>query len=273
MSPGAFRQFAESPCCQRILLAGCHDNGYVRMLEKYNHNPAVVAKVTLLKSFQTGLEFAALPFASTTMESVFRERPLDEVSHSMTQTHGGVAGVTPGQMMTPLVNGSGSTHEIPGRTTAVAPGQATANSPPSYAAQLARPSLGRPLPLFGDLGQGIVLVNADGLRLDCPLPHKSRIATESLNRKTGAGRRYCSMYHLNGRCGGNCGYFHGDLTDAEKLVVRHRLRGQRCHKGGYCQDPMCIYGHHCSCPGIGKCSFPANMHNVDVSTWKEVITG
>ncbi|KAK0715432.1 hypothetical protein B0H67DRAFT_239948, partial [Lasiosphaeris hirsuta] len=74
---GAFRQFAESPSCRRVLLAGCHDNGYVRMLEKYaHHNRTVADKVTLVKSFQTGSEFASLRFASTTMETVFRNRPL-----------------------------------------------------------------------------------------------------------------------------------------------------------------------------------------------------
>jgi len=43
--PGAFRQFIESPSCQHVLLACCHDNSYVRMLEKFVHTPEVVEKV------------------------------------------------------------------------------------------------------------------------------------------------------------------------------------------------------------------------------------
>jgi hypothetical protein len=39
-----------------------------------------------------------------------------------------------------------------------------------------------------------------------------------------------------------------------------------------CRDPRCFYGHSCRCKQQQKCSFPAGMHNIDVSTarvWAE----
>ncbi|KAK0722642.1 hypothetical protein B0T26DRAFT_228365 [Lasiosphaeria miniovina] len=50
------------------------------MLERYAHVPDVTAKATLVKLFQTGREFSALPFPSITMESVFRSGPLPSPS-------------------------------------------------------------------------------------------------------------------------------------------------------------------------------------------------
>ncbi|KAK0715431.1 hypothetical protein B0H67DRAFT_580673 [Lasiosphaeris hirsuta] len=78
------------------------------------------------------------------------------------------------------------------------------------------------------------------------------------------------MFHLYGSCAG-CNYLHEPLSPAEKLVLRHRLRGEKCHDRGRCRDAKCFYGHHCACPMSKKCHFPANMHNVNVSTWREVV--
>lgn len=260
---GAFRQFAENPSCRRILLGGCHDNGYVRMLEKYVHIPAVSEKVTLLKSFQTGKEFDKLPFVSTTMDSVFRKCPLGEGPSRTALPDGSVANVS---------DGTAPTRETLPPTASATPVQANGGSTTTYAARAATPFTVRPLPLFGSLGQGVVIVNAESYRLDCPLPPKSRVASDSIHQKTVVGRkRYCNMYHLSGNCDGKCGYLHEALTSDEKLVLRHRLRGEKCKELGRCRNPRCFYGHHCSCSSPRKCIFPSNAHNVDVSTWRELI--
>ncbi|KAL2134834.1 hypothetical protein VTI74DRAFT_10730 [Chaetomium olivicolor] len=132
----------------------------------------------------------------------------------------------------------------------------------------------RPLPVWGTRDKSIVLVNADGHRIDMPLPPKSAAAFENFNRKTYRdGKRYCNMYHLYGSCSGSCGYLHEQLTAAERLVMRHRLRGEKCLDRGKCRDPLCFYGHHCACSTLGKkCSFPAVTHGVDVTSWREVDT-
>jgi hypothetical protein len=129
--------------------------------------------------------------------------------------------------------------------------------------------------VYGSLDKSTILINADGHRIDMPLPPRSATVAESFNRKThGSGKRFCNMYHLYGTCLGSCGYLHDPLTAAEKLVMRHKLRAEKCHDRGKCRDAACFYGHHCACPGAGKkCNFPAAMHGVDMVSWKGVNAG
>ncbi|KAK1834233.1 hypothetical protein QBC39DRAFT_399304 [Podospora conica] len=271
----AFRQFAENPSCRRILLAGCHDNGYVRMLEKYVRNVPVAEKVTLLKSFQTGSEYAALPFASTSMSSVFRTRRLS---------------MPPGAINNLAVQYPPSlTQASPKRETLLAPCSPPASPttaplalattkptpPPTYATRAASspppPGLPRPVPLSTSLADNVILVNAADHRIDATLPPKSAGAVERIHHKTTvAGKRYCNPFHLSGSCGGGCSYSHEPLSAAEKLVLRHRLRGEKCHERGRCRDPRCYYGHHCGCGAAKKCNFSVGMHGVDVGSWREV---
>ena len=66
-----FCRFVENPSCVQIFLACCHDNAYVRMLEKYIHIPAMSTRVTLVKASRVGSGFNGLPFKTTTMDKVF----------------------------------------------------------------------------------------------------------------------------------------------------------------------------------------------------------
>lgn len=133
----------------------------------------------------------------------------------------------------------------------------------------------RPRPTFGTIDKQIILINAYGHRIDMPLPPRSATVAESFSRKKYVGgKRFCNLYHLYGACLGDCGFLHGSLTASEKLVMRHRLRGEKCHDRGACRDPTCFYGHHCTCAKTGKkCNFPAAMHGVDLNSWREVVTG
>lgn len=277
----AFRQFAENPSCRRILLAGCHDNGYVRMLEKVVHNPMVAEKVTLLKSFQTGSEYASLPFASTTMGTVFRNRRLS-IGGGQVSTPILSAQYRPSTPPVPALSRTDTGLSLyepltPSTPTMVVVQPMARNSPPvTYATRAAvsaspPPQPGRPLPVFGALASNVILLNADDHRIDTALPLKLASAVEKLHQKTYVGgKRYCNNYHLSGACGGDCNYLHDPISSAEKNVLRHRLRGEKCHDRGRCRDPLCFYGHHCSCPMSKKCHFPGNMHNIDMSTWREV---
>ncbi|KAH6855903.1 hypothetical protein B0I37DRAFT_442664 [Chaetomium sp. MPI-CAGE-AT-0009] len=234
----AFRQFVTNPSCRHVLLACCHDNGYVRMLEKFVHVSAVVGKVTMVKSFQTGSEFVSLPFRSVTMENVFKGHRL------------GPGGLSAYPISSPVIPTTESSPVSPPVTYA-----ARAAAPQPTAAPSASGS--RPRPTFGSLGKSIILINAYGHRIDMPLPPRSSAVAESFNRKTHVGgNRFCHMYHLY-----------------EKLVIRHKVRAEKCHDKGKCRDPLCFYGHHCGCPGPGKkCHFPAAMHGVDMTSWREVDT-
>jgi hypothetical protein len=261
----AFRPFVKSPSCQHVLLACCHDNGYVRMLEKYVHNPVVVEKVTMVKPFQSGSEFAGLPFRSVTMASVFRSRPLPGDGLPLIGTTPIITRASPpppAQSPSQMNKNSSPPATYASRAAAVQPGMI----PPQFAP--------RPLPIFGTRETHIILVNADGHRIDMPLPAKSAASVDSFNRKTYShGKRFCNSYQLQGFCPGNCEYLHEQLTAGENLVMRHQLRGRKCHDRGNCRDALCYYGHHCACPGVGsKCSFPVAMHRVDVASWREVNT-
>lgn len=241
------------------------------MLEKYVHDPAIVGKVTMIKSSQAGSEFSGLPFSSTTMGSVFMRQPRSVGAESSRATK------------SPAVSEAGS---LPGQPQSGANRHTPQPSPATYA-QTAAPQPAtalagfdqRPLPVFGTLGKSIIVVNADGHRIDLPLPPKSAAASESFNRKThGGGKRFCNMHHLYGLCTGNCGYLHGQLTAGEKLVMRQRLRLVKCYDGGNCRNPLCFYAHHCACHGqekgqLKKCNFPVSMHGVSPAGWREVDTG
>lgn len=265
--PGAFRQFVNNPACQHVLLACCHDNGYVRMLEKFVHVPEIVGKVTMIKSFQTGNEFASLPFRSVTMESVFKSHRLGLGAGPISKTkNGGLeSAVSADGFMAYPVSSSG----IP--TAGLSPATTYA----ARAAALQPTTSSRSRPIFGTVNKSIILVNAYGHRIDMPLPPRSATIAESFNRKTyGGGKRFCNMFHLYGACLGDCGFLHTSLTAGEKLVMRHKLRGEKCHDRGACRDPLCFYGHHCTCLKTGKkCGFPAKMHGVDLTSWREVDTG
>jgi hypothetical protein len=241
------------------------------MLEKFVHLPEIVRKVTLIKSFQTGSEFATLPFRSVTMGSVFR-------GHRLGLSAGPSSKIKNGGFE-PFVGAGGFTaYPISSSATPVSASaiQTTGFSPPvSYAARAAvsQPNpRSRPLPIFGTVDKNILLINADGHRIDMPLPPRSATVADSFKRKTQAGgKRFCNMYHLYGACLGDCEFLHTPLTAGEKLVLRHQLRRQKCRDRGECRDPLCLYGHHCTCPKTGmKCSFPTVMHGLDVASWTAV---
>jgi hypothetical protein len=264
--PAAFHQFVESPSCRHVLLACCHDSGYVPLLEKCVHNSAIVQKVTLVKSFQTGGDFEGLPFHTTTMDTVFRSNPLGH-------RPGSASGTTDleSDELAVQVNASPALSALSAsRTTTYA---SRAAAPPKAAVSSALNS--RSLPVFGTLDKNLILINEDGHRIDMLLPPKSATVFDAFQRKTHiGGKRFCNMYHLYGVCAGSCGYLHDPLTAGEKLVMRHKLRAEKCHDRGECRDPLCFYGHHCSCSGTGKkCSFPLAMHGVDVGSWREVNGG
>ncbi|KAL3490219.1 hypothetical protein BJX62DRAFT_207663 [Aspergillus germanicus] len=73
---GTFQQFITNPTCRHVIFAACHDNGYVRLLENPK-NTAAANRVTLLRPFETGREFARLEgFHSMRLETIFRSEPV-----------------------------------------------------------------------------------------------------------------------------------------------------------------------------------------------------
>lgn len=236
---GIFEQFIANPTCRHVIFGACHDNGYVRLLERHQNTDAA-ARVTLLRPFETGKEFAGLTgFQSMRLETVFRSAAVF-TRNSPPPAH---------RKLSAEAQGGGS----PPRNPWVTPHP---KSPRSVVSRKAE-----------DLPANAIYVNAANQRLDSELPATSpdivRIWEHKVNT---AGMRYCRKYHLQaGRCPGKCGYSHGPLTPGEVLVFRHKVRQEPCHARQPCQDASCFYGHHCSC-ARPSCKFSAEMHRVDESS-------
>jgi serine/threonine protein kinase len=101
------------------------------------------------------------------------------------------------------------------------------------------------------------------------------------------GLKLCNNKYLLDAClyGDSCIYNHDyEATDEELRILRQRLRSTTiCNFGLLCNDPICIYGHHCqnsidpawnlvtktmNCqyngpPPNGTCRFPADLHDLD----------
>ncbi|KAF2499390.1 hypothetical protein BU16DRAFT_535752 [Lophium mytilinum] len=237
---GIFEQFVKNPTCRHIVFGACHDNGYVRMLEKYAGDSIIAERVTLLHSFEIGREFHALNFQSTRMEDLFRAESVQSLGTVVSVGHQAV------------------------------PREEERNGTATTWAALAKAN-------GGTEKQGVsikikdpqtVLVNAAGQRVDVRLGKPSQAAFDSWNHKVKvAGLKYCRPYQLWGGCKGKCNYSHGPLSKEEKLVYRRLVRGEPCHVGSKCRDAKCYYGHNCSCQKQ-KCpnKFPVDMHRVDEST-------
>jgi hypothetical protein len=231
----------KNPTCRHILFGACHDNGYVRMLEDFAGDSAIVDRVTLLYSFSVGKEFKKLPFRSTTLDTVFRTAPLEASTTTTMVRYQGVSSIK-------------NTHDITPKTWA-----ALARSNRKFG-EGSVPATTNPTTIR------MVLVNAAGHRVDVQLPRPSQTAINSWNHRIKvANMRYCRMYHLNDNCPGGCGYTHGSLLDEHKLAYRVSLRAEGCHVGLECRDINCHYRHNCSCKKPG-CKFPREMHGVDDTT-------
>ncbi|KAL3430977.1 hypothetical protein BDV09DRAFT_177380 [Aspergillus tetrazonus] len=238
---GTFQQFITNPTCRHVIFGACHDNGYVRLLERHQ-NTAAADQVTLLRPFETGREFAGLKgFRSVRLETIFRSEPVF-IRNSPPPAHR--------TLIAEEVQGVGSP---PRGTPWVTP---TPISPRNVVPRKTE-----------DLPANSVYINAANQRLDSELPPMSAEAIRSWEHKVNTAKmRYCRKHHLQaGRCTGACDYSHGPLTPGEVLVYRHRVRQEVCNAGPRCRDANCFYGHHCSC-ARPSCKFPAAMHDVDVSS-------
>lgn len=230
---GIFKQFIRN-----ILFRACHDNGYVRMLENFASDNTVVQRLTLLHSPSVGREFKKLPFRSTKMDRVFRTTLLEAPSKPVGTVVNKRARVN---STCPLPS--------PKRSCTLSEG-----SPAPEATAVFRRNRS------GD--DPTIWVNARGQRVGSMLPQSQ---AGCWSQKALGKLKFCRAYHMNGKCRGNCGYSHGDLSDGDKLALRRSLREQVCHVGLSCRDVDCYYEHNCSCTRT-QCTFPRKMHEVDETT-------
>ncbi|RAH80827.1 hypothetical protein BO86DRAFT_340745 [Aspergillus japonicus CBS 114.51] len=245
---GIFQEFIGNPTCRHVMFGACHDNGYVRLLEKYqNNNKADSRKVTLIYPFEPGKEFGGLSgYPSLQFETIFQTesvmtRNLSPPPPPLPQTHRAL-------------------------------GAEGGSPPPSLAVKNPWMTVSAKLPQYAisrkseNLPEGSIYVNAAGQRVDSELPHPSQEAQGTWHRKMSAKMKFCRRYHLHPYgCKGDCGYSHGPLMEDEKLIYRRKLRLENCHTGPQCRDAGCLFGHHCSCEEKA-CKFLPEMHHIDTSS-------
>jgi hypothetical protein len=109
--------------------------------------------------------------------------------------------------------------------------------------------------------------NAEGLRVDIPLPKAERSAISSLNSRIARGGNLCNEYHLTGKCpvGPRCDYRHDPrLSVAEQLALRHKARSRLCKNESDCNNAHCFFGHMCANTDCWyeNCNF-ARLHNIN----------
>jgi hypothetical protein len=209
------------------------------MLEQI-HEPEVLHRITLLKSFQTGGEFKTLSFACMEVIGPFRTHrirsavpsPLDQTQASHATAH----------------HSNDDEHPEPATYASMASGSSRAH-------------------LDGLRSPVSTIFNQRGQRLDQDLPTCVPEARGSYRKKLQSGKRYCKGHFLAGQCSFSpCGFEHTGLDPEEVKVCRAEMREKPCKTGVYCKNLLCFYGHRCprvDCTGQScRLNFPVDMHSV-----------
>ena len=75
-----FTTFVNNQHCKQLMFGCCHDNGYLPNLDPYIKNPAMVARITLMRRSRLGQAYSNLPFAVADFSSVFRTTDLPDTA-------------------------------------------------------------------------------------------------------------------------------------------------------------------------------------------------
>jgi hypothetical protein len=74
--PDTYRFFLHHCQCRLILLALCHDNGYIAELDKYRNDARATQKTLLIDHYAKGQAFIDPPFPIIKLDDVFSTKPL-----------------------------------------------------------------------------------------------------------------------------------------------------------------------------------------------------
>ena len=249
-----YRFFAYNCHCRYILLACCHDNGYVAELKKYAHDPIVSPKTCLVQASQPAHGFQTLSFPVAALESVFESErvvPAERVMPIMTKQTNGTDRSSYATVMSPTIKDAAVT--VP-----VRPAQRpqTISSSNSSVTQADGPPPGDP--------RGIP-VNRSGQRIDRPMRQPSTQEQERFDARISY-RKLCNEHLLRSACKQYyCKYDHDPLDAEMEHTLRYKARGIACVSGMSCRQGDCYYGHHCPWPDCWnkQCAFlKRGLHNV-----------
>lgn len=239
-----YRFFAYNCHCRYILLACCHDNGYVAELKKYAHDPVVAPKTCLVQASQPAHGFQTLSLPIAALESVFEPKPV--VSK---QTNG----VERNSYATIITHTKEAPIATPIRT---APRPQPVSSSNSSVTQIDGPPPGDP--------RGVP-VNRSGQRIDRVMRQPSTLEQERFEARISY-RKLCNEHHLRNACKQyHCKYDHDGLDPEMEHTLRYKARGIACANGMSCRQGDCYYGHHCPWPECWnkQCAFlKRGLHSV-----------
>jgi hypothetical protein len=238
-----YRFFAYNCHCRYILLACCHDNGYVAELKKYAHDPVVSPKTCLVQASQPAHGFQTLSLPVAALESVFEPKPV-----TSKQTNGSE-------------RNSYANVISPVKEAAVPIAIRTAQRPKTVSSSSSSVTQDGPTP--GD-PRGIP-VNRSGQRIDRPMRQPTTLEQERFEARISY-KKLCNEHLLRNACKQYyCKYDHDPLDAEMEHTLRYKARGIACVNGMACRQGDCYYGHHCPWPDCWnkQCAFlKRGLHNV-----------
>ena len=281
--------------CKHIYFAGCHDVGYVNLLQPYCGRSEQSSRITLLKgpAFHAGFSALGLQIQEPYGEfrNIFRATPI-EVSHNS-----GANGRGPPQPP-PIINPASLNRPdtpsppvckfyLQGRCSYgkdcknLHPPKNIANGPVTSSNIRARQDIesqqekaARMLPREAP-EPGLIPVNSQDYRLDLYHPTPSSEQLRTWKEHTSK-IKVCNNYHLGLGCDTNgCQYDHQPLSAEQLETLRIMNRNTPCKFQGACRKKDCPKGHVCEkdCRGSaipGMCKLPGRAHNMDFSVAKWV---
>ncbi|KAF2230961.1 hypothetical protein EV356DRAFT_452845 [Viridothelium virens] len=286
-----FESAIASVQCKHVYFAGCHDVGYINLLQQYCGRSDENSRITLLKgpSFHPGFSTLGLavqePYGD--FRNLFRTAPIDFNHTNPINTRNGLQTppiITP---TTPTFQDAPSSpvckfylqgrcsygkdcknvhplKSLPNRhippTTTVRPRQ-DIESQQEKAARL----LPRQAP-----ESGLIPLNCHDCRLDLyhPTPTSEQLKTWKEHTSK---IKVCNNYHLGLGCEINeCHYNHQPLSPDQIETLRIMNRNSPCKQQGACRKKDCPKGHICQkdCRGSaipGMCKLPGRAHHTEFS--------
>jgi hypothetical protein len=251
--------------CKHVYFAGCHDTGYIPVLEEYSSISTQAARITLVETGNYDRGFTRLGLGRTSMAEVFNAvQPPDLASAtSRAGIQNAPVSTEPNTMATssqPLVTPSLPAHTQPQATVSYANvGRAQSNAPTTLSIAPTRP----------DDPMKFMSLNASDQRIDQVLPKFNPVANDAFKKLVEKnGQNFCNRFHISGRCSViHCNHIHGlRLSGNPLLILKHKARANRCGDGTYCYDVDCTSAHHCLYGGMrchGNCGM-TETHNMDL---------
>ncbi|KAK3701203.1 hypothetical protein LTR37_015582 [Vermiconidia calcicola] len=311
-----FKIYVYNYHCRQIVFGCSHDNGYARLLEQYMSDEEALSRVTLLEGTPFEKELAILPFQKAKFPGIFRDNKISIQGQTDLLTGQPPARVDSGRSLnansvafTPRTGTPASVYS-PYSTAATLGGQpmsvrnphvrnesiaSSANDSDTGGSWATVTKKNAHQPFTGVLrtttnSQDAVSRNRKGQRLDTNLEY-NREEVQRIKKMKACNQHYLGTNgccHYNAKKEDKCPHDHRiNFSATDKKWLRVVARETPCKKGHECDDPKCIYGHHCPFPvategsmrGVGclngnDCRFPSSMHGMDLAPFKTTrVTG